>query len=174
MVVSTHTISLQEQLIGKDLPLLHKVMPDPFVAVLVKGRGNYISLRRLELARQRSASLFARAEELRELNALADWASRSPDGSLSDLPARPRGSVWDEVASDSGNCLGRRCPHYERCFYHRARRKMQSAHLLIVNHALFFSDLALARATPRCCPITGPSYLMRHIPWRASPPIIWD
>lgn len=145
IVVSTHTIALQEQLIGKDLPFLNAVLPVEFTAVLVKGRSNYLSLRRLRNALQRAPSLFHADEELVELRELAAWARRTHDGSLSDLDARPHFNVWDEVASDHGNCLGRRCPSYQECFYYRARRRAQHAQLLIVNHALFFSDLALRR-----------------------------
>ncbi len=145
VVVSTHTISLQEQLISKDLPLLNAVIPREFSAVLVKGRSNYISLRRLELANKRAHSLFARDDELNELRRINQWAASSNDGSLSDLSFRPSGAVWDEVASDSNNCLGRSCPQHEKCFYYRARRRVHHAQILIVNHALFFSDLALRR-----------------------------
>ncbi len=152
VVVSTHTISLQEQLIRKDLPLLKAVMPCEFTAVLVKGRGNYISRRRLELAVRRAGSLFAQEREVQELQRLVHWAGQSFDGSLSDLTFRPMGSVWDEVASDSGNCLGRRCPHYRDCFYHRARRRVYHAQVLVVNHALFFSDLALRRNKAQILP----------------------
>lgn len=152
VVVSTHTISLQEQLMTKDLPLLNAVIPGEFTAVLVKGRRNYISLRRLESARKRAASLFADDRELREIQQLVQWAGETFDGSLSDLTFRPVGSVWDEVASDSGNCLGPACPHHSRCFYHRARRRVHHAQVLIVNHALFFSDLALRQQEARILP----------------------
>ncbi len=145
VVISTHTISLQEQLITKDLPLLNAVIPREFTAVLVKGRGNYVSLRRLELANKRANSLFARDQELQELRQINQWAASSHDGSLSDLSFRPSGAVWDEVVSDSNNCMGRRCPHCDQCFYYRARRRVHNAQILIVNHALFFSDLALRR-----------------------------
>lgn len=143
IVVSTHTISLQEQLIAKDLPLLNAIIPREFTAVLVKGRGNYISMRRLNLANERADSLFARPAEVDQLRRITQWANSSRDGSLSDLTFRPGGAVWDEVASDSNNCLGRNCEHYEACFYYRARRRVENAQILIVNHALFFSDLAL-------------------------------
>src|SRR5262249_40363548 len=63
--------------------------------------------------------------------------------SRADLPFPPAMPVWDLVASDSGNCLGRKCPDHGQCFYFKARRAMQGAHILVVNHALFFSDLAL-------------------------------
>jgi ATP-dependent DNA helicase DinG len=146
VVVSTHTISLQEQLIGKDLPLLRSVMPLEFSAVLVKGRHNYLSLRRLRLASKRAASLYRQDEEFAQLRALEKWSRASRDGSLADLDYRPMPGVWDEAQSDSINCLGRQCPTYEECFYYRARRRVQNAQILVVNHALFFSDLALRRS----------------------------
>ncbi|MHB0956511.1 MAG: ATP-dependent DNA helicase [Pirellulaceae bacterium] len=145
VVISTHTISLQEQLITKDLPLLSAVIPFEFTAVLVKGRGNYVSRRRLELARQRSGSLFSGEQDLQDIDRLVRWAGDSFDGSRSDLSFRPTGAVWDEVASDSSNCLGRKCPQHGECYYYRARRRVENAQILIVNHALFFSDLALRR-----------------------------
>jgi ATP-dependent DNA helicase DinG len=145
IVISTHTISLQEQLVAKDLPLLRSVMPREFTAVLVKGRGNYVSLRRLQNAASRSRHLFSSDDELEELRNLVAWSKSTGDGSLSDLPFKPRPSVWDEVASDSSNCMGRNCPTHNQCFYWRARRRVNNAQILIVNHALFFSDLALRR-----------------------------
>ncbi len=145
IILSTHTISLQEQLIHKDIPFLRSVMPVEFTAVLVKGRGNYLSLRRMEGATTRAASLFHREEEFAELRSIVDWSQRTGDGSLADLHHSPLPAVWDEVESDSGNCLGRKCPTYKDCFYYQARRRAQHAQLLVVNHALFFSDLALRR-----------------------------
>jgi ATP-dependent DNA helicase DinG len=143
VVISTHTISLQEQLIEKDIPLLNAIIDEEFTAVLVKGRSNYLSLRRLMLASQRQDQLFHHAPELRSLHAIEDWAYDTEDGTLSTLPTLERGGVWDRVQSDAGNCMGRKCPTYNKCFYQAARRRMHNADLLIVNHALFFADLAL-------------------------------
>jgi ATP-dependent DNA helicase DinG len=145
VVVSTHTISLQEQLINKDLPLLNSVIPREFSAVLVKGRRNYVSLRRLHAAVVRSGSLFDSDEAGDQLRNIRAWSERTVDGSLSDLEYKPLPQVWDEVASDHGNCMGRRCPTYGKCFYYQDRRRVQHAQILVVNHALFFSDLALRR-----------------------------
>ena len=142
IVISTHTISLQEQLMNKDLPLLNSVIPREFTSVLVKGRGNYLSLRRFELARKRATSMFNDVE-FNQLDQLRQWIKDTTDGSLSSLPFRPSGSLWDEVASDTSNCMGRKCPTYEKCFYYRARRRVQGAQILVVNHALFFTDLAI-------------------------------
>lgn len=145
IVISTHTISLQEQLLTKDIPLLNSVMPVEFSAVMAKGRGNYLSKRRLQSALKKSASLFGATEELDHLDSLRVWNAETADGSRSSIEFRPNGTVWDEVKSDSGNCLGRNCPTYEDCFYFKARRRLKNADILIVNHALFFSDLSLRR-----------------------------
>jgi ATP-dependent DNA helicase DinG len=152
IVVSTHTISLQEQLVRKDIPFLQSVMPQPFTATLVKGRSNYLSLRRLRGAQQRSLALFAEPSAVAQLNQVGRWARQTQDGSRSDLPFQPLPAVWDVVESDSGNCMGRGCPDYAKCFYFRARKQMFGAQLLIVNHALFFSDLALRRVGANLLP----------------------
>ena len=145
VVISTHTISLQEQLLRKDLPLLNSVIPREFSAVLVKGRRNYLSLRRLGKALSRGQSLFDSFELADQLRDIRTWSEQTNDGSLGDLAYQPAPQVWDEVASDHGNCMGRRCPTYRKCFYYQDRRRAQHAQIMIVNHALFFSDLALRR-----------------------------
>lgn len=146
IVVATHTISLQEQLVRKDLPFLEKVMPQPFRAALVKGRGNYLSLRRGRVARQRMGSLLTDDRAIEQLQQIGAWSSETLEGSKSDLPFQPLPAVWDLVESDSNNCLGRKCSDFDRCFYFKARKGIHGAHLLIVNHALFFTDLAVRRA----------------------------
>jgi len=145
IVVSTHTISLQEQLIQKDIPLLNSVIPLEFSAVLAKGRGNYVSLRRMKKALQRSESIFETDEQIQQLQKIRTWSAQTIDGSRSDLNMRVLPNVWDEAKSDSGNCLGRKCPTYDSCHYFKARKRLQNADILIVNHALFFSDLSLRR-----------------------------
>jgi ATP-dependent DNA helicase DinG len=145
IVISTHTISLQEQLLQKDIPLLSSVIARDFSTVLVKGRRNYISLRRLENALTKAPGLFSQEEEFEQLQAVRKWSRETTDGSLSDLAFRPVGSLWDEVASDQSNCLGRSCQTYASCLYYKARQRSRNAQILIVNHALFFSDLALRR-----------------------------
>jgi ATP-dependent DNA helicase DinG len=145
VVVSTHTISLQEQLVHKDIPFLQGVLPQQFNATLVKGRSNYLSLRRLRGAQQRAGSLLVEAEAVEQLQQIGRWSRTTHDGSRSDLAFQAQPTVWDLVESDSGNCLGRGCPDYAKCFYFQARKRMFAANLLIVNHALFFSDLALRR-----------------------------
>jgi ATP-dependent DNA helicase DinG len=145
VVVSTHTISLQEQLIHKDLPFLQNVMPRPFVAALVKGRSNYLSKRRLRVAESRAGLLLGEESPAGQLEQIGRWAKGTEDGSRSDLQFQPSPVVWELVESDNNNCLGRKCPDHDKCFYFKARRQMAGAHVLVVNHALFFSDLALRR-----------------------------
>jgi len=152
VVIATHTISLQEQLVRKDIPFLNSVIPLEFTAVLAKGRRNYLSLRRLKNATERAVSLFSDDGEFEQLRQLERWAKQTTDGSLSDLDHKPMPAVWDEVASDQGSCLGRKCPTFADCFYYRARRRIYNAQILIVNHALFFSDLALRREGVKMLP----------------------
>ena len=146
VVISTHTIALQEQLIEKDIPLLQAIYPDEFTAVLVKGRGNYLCKRRLAQARGRQGMLFDEAKQLESLRTIESWATTTTDGSLSDLPGLPDSQVWDRVCAEHGNCLGKKCDFYEECFWQAAKRRMQSGTILVTNHALFFSDLALRAA----------------------------
>jgi ATP-dependent DNA helicase DinG len=152
VVISTHTISLQEQIVGRDIPFLNSILPIEFSAVLVKGRGNYISLRRLKGAQGRAHSMFTKAEEVEQLDRILQWSTETADGSRATLDFAPLPTVWDEVQSDHGNCLGKKCPTYADCYYYKARRRVWNADILIVNHALFFSDLALRREGAQILP----------------------
>ncbi len=145
VLISTHTISLQEQLFGKDVPFLNSIIPREFSAVLVKGRGNYLSLRRMNRALGKMTSMLAADSQMSQMRTIQKWAKDTGDGSRSSLQIKPDPEVWDEVESDTGNCLRNKCPHFKDCFYFKARRRAQNAQLMIVNHAMFFSDLALRR-----------------------------
>lgn len=161
VVIATNTIALQEQIVRRDIPFLLETLQGeggpgagwgldprrcrPLVAALCKGRGNYLSIRRLRMASQRQDRLFADAAQRRSLHVIEDWAYTTEDGTLSTLPTLERPGVWDRVQSDTDNCMGRRCPTYETCFYQRARRQMERANLLVCNHALFFADLSMRR-----------------------------
>jgi ATP-dependent DNA helicase DinG len=140
-LVSTFTITLQEQLISKDIPFLAGCMPCEFTAVLAKGRGNYLCKRRLEFVLRRQRGLFNVFGS--ELAAISDWAKHTEDGSLSDIPFLSKNRIWDAVKSEHGNCRGRKCPYFHECFYWRARRRLESADIVVGNHALMFSDLVL-------------------------------
>jgi ATP-dependent DNA helicase DinG len=144
-VVSTNTINLQEQLVMKDLPLVRQAVGKPFRFALVKGRGNYISIRRAKLAMDTGLGLVD-GPAARELAALDQWMDTTREGSIQDLPFTPSQEVWDEVGSDSDVCLRARCPHFEDCFYQKSRREAAGADVLVVNHHLLFSDLAVRHA----------------------------
>ena len=144
VLASTYTISLQEQLIGKDLPLLQGRLDLSFRAALVKGRMNYLCLRRLARARNHQRELFPDGigEELERIRA---WADRTEDGSIQEMRRQPSAEAWSAVCAEHGNCLGPKCPERKRCFLQRDRAQMHDADLLVANHHLFFSDLALQR-----------------------------
>jgi ATP-dependent DNA helicase DinG len=146
VLISTGTISLQEQLIQKDIPFLHAISGEEFSAVLCKGRSNYFCMRRAEQASKKVYSLFSDSKLVDDLYMIEDWAQHTKDGSLSDLPRQPAWQVWDKVCAEHGNCLGRRCKYYDPCFYQASRRRIANGQILVCNHAMFFSDLALRRA----------------------------
>ena len=148
-VVSTNTINLQEQLVGKDLPILARALGtgdhSPSFALL-KGWRNYVCLSRLDQAREQEDSLFE-DERRAELDALSAWAARTSDGSLADLPDEPSGDVWDAVSAESDLCTRLKCPHFDRCFLFQARRRAAEADVVVVNHHLLASDLAVRMAS---------------------------
>ena len=145
-VISTNTINLQEQLDGKDLPLVRSLLGDDVDWALVKGRGNYVSIRRARLAAETAPLLFE-DDRADELDSLLEWINGTEDGSLGDLAFVPSDDVWDEVRSDPDICLRTRCPHFQACFYQRSRRKAAAARLIIANHHLLFTDLSVRMAT---------------------------
>lgn len=138
-VISTHTIALQEQLLEKDIPFLLETLDLDLKAVLVKGMGNYICLRKLsEMTRQQ---LLFDEDELEEIEQLEAWAKRTEDGTRSDLNFSCSRQTWDKVKAEADSCNKVRCPFYKECHFFKAREEMESANLLVVNHALFFADL---------------------------------
>ena len=144
-IVSTNTINLQEQLVGKDLPFLARALDDqPVRFALLKGWRNYLCLVRLEQATGGAAQLFddGTANELAGLRA---WADRTNDGSLADLPTPPRSEVWDEISAEPDVCTRTKCTHFESCFLFKARRAAAQADVIVVNHHLLLADLAVRR-----------------------------
>ena len=156
VVVSTATINLQQQLLAQDLPLVQRILGTQVKSCLVKGRGNYLCLRRLrdayaEAQGMRNPTAAGADEPLDEsaageVRALYDWSLVSPTGSRSDIPFPTSAATWDLVCSEGDACSALRCPDREACFVLRARREAAAARLLIVNHHLLFADLALRLA----------------------------
>ena len=137
-ILSTHTINLQEQLIRKDLPLVRKLIPGDWDAVLLKGRQNYLCPLRLRRAYEQQGDLFGQ-EEARELRRIWEWAEGTEEGTLSDLDFQPNPKVWAQVCSESQICTQRFCGAKGNCFYQRAWKRAGEARLLVVNHTLFFA-----------------------------------
>lgn len=146
-VVSTHTINLQEQLTQKDLPMLAQILPVRFDFTMLKGRANYLCTRRLHRAMQQSGSLFT-SSEAEELQRILDWSKTTEEGTLSDFDVEPDSKVWAQVCSERGLCSPKVCGYpsdwakdHEVCFFQRARQKILSADVLVLNHTLFFTLL---------------------------------
>ena len=143
IAISTYTIALQEQIIQKDLPFLAKHLGLPFKAVIGKGRNNYLCRRRLDVAMRRGDKIFSGQQELAQLQRLGLWAEGVAEGSRQDVTFMVADSVWAHVRAEHGVCSGRQCGFFGSCHFQQAREAMRSANLLVVNHAMLFSDLAL-------------------------------
>ena len=151
-VVSTHTINLQEQLTEKDLPMLAGVLgalavPVKFNFAMLKGRANYLCTRRLQKAMQQPGNLFT-SSEAEELRRIYEWSKETRDGSLSDFDVEPDPKVWAQVCSERGLCSPKVCgfpsdfaKDHGVCFFQRARNKILSSDVLVLNHTLFFTLL---------------------------------
>ena len=138
VVVSTGTINLQQQLSEKDIPAAKKILGLDIKAVLLKGRNNYVCLRRLE-EMKKERDLFT--TETEALEQIAEWAKTSPEGSKSELTFNPSENLWGRVCSESDACMGLHCPFRDKCFVMAARREASDAQILVVNHHLLFADI---------------------------------
>ena len=146
-VISTHTINLQEQLTQKDLPMLEQILPVKFSFTMLKGRANYLCTRRLHKAVQQAGNLFT-SSEAEELQRIHEWSKTTTDGSLSDFDVEPDPKVWAQVCSERGLCSPKLCGHpsdfakdHGICFFQRARNRILSSDVLVLNHTLFFTLL---------------------------------
>ncbi len=144
VVVSTNTINLQDQLYRKDLPDLRKILPFDFKVALLKGRSNYLCMRKLSIMRNR---VEMHPDEARLLAKVLVWLQSTVSGDVAELfiPSPGEKAAWEEIASDPESCLGERCPYFrdKRCFFYAARENAERAHIILINHALLLSDIAL-------------------------------
>lgn len=142
VLVSTATKNLQDQLFGRDLPRLIEVLGLPVRLALLKGRSSYLCLHRLELARQDHASADAAAS--RALGRIEIWSQSTRTGDLAELPGLDeRSALIPLVTSTRDNCLGAQCPKFKACHVNLARREALAADVVVINHHLFFADLAV-------------------------------
>jgi len=142
-IISTYTIHLQEQLFGKDVPIVQSLVPFEFTAALLKGRQNYLCPHRLKKAQQHQGDLFATGQA-EQLKGLVEWARQTKDGTLSDIDFQVDAAVWAQVCSEAFACTPRHCGGPTGCFYQMARTKVLDANVVILNHALLFGLLASA------------------------------
>jgi len=140
VVISTYTKTLQQQILKHDIPFLREKLGIPFRYALCMGNENYLSLRRLKRSSQ--AGLFNKAEEEEQWSGVFNWAGKTETGYRHDLPFEVMPQVWEEVGRQKDLCLGKNCETHSSCFYFRARKQWFGAHLLIVNHHLFFANVA--------------------------------
>jgi ATP-dependent DNA helicase DinG len=148
IVVSTKTLNLQDQIFKKDIPFLQQALSPrlPFVAVLAKGRGNYLCRRKMEHIRTFDRGLLTQESQVRELRELQRLQSAKEfNGDRESLPFHPAADLWQHVCGEGDNCLRRACPYFADCFYYTARRAQAQADIVVANHALFFADLAVRK-----------------------------
>ncbi len=142
ILISTGTKHLQDQLFHRDLPLIRAALDLPVTTALLKGRANYLCLHRLEHAELEGR--FSSRREADELVRIRAWAGRTQSGDIGELGEVSEDSpLWPRVTSTPENCLGSQCRDYDDCHVNRARREALAADVLVVNHHLFFADLAL-------------------------------
>lgn len=142
VVVSTATKALQDQIFEKDLPLVRRVLGLEVNAALVKGLGNYLCRRRFEELRRSPEAL--KPEYARSLAAVERWVGTSPSGDVAELDDLSEDdALWHEISSSSETRIGSSCAYFDECFVTRMKRRAERAQLLVVNHALFFADLAV-------------------------------
>jgi len=140
VVISTATITLQQQLFEKDIPLVAKSMGDVKIkSVIMKGRGNYLCLRRLN---DLLSEGFLFEFDKKEIDSIVEWSHNTKTGAKSELAFMPSESLWAGVCSESDLCLGNHCQFREQCFILALRREANNAHIIVVNHHLLFADLA--------------------------------
>jgi len=141
IVISTATIALQQQLMDKDIPLAIQILDSDVKVALVKGRGNYLCLKRLE--EEGGVDDLFRAGD--GMEGIRHWAEVSPSGSKSDIPFKPDDTSWAKVRCEADNCPGSFCRYFDKCFLMKARRKAAESSVLVANHHLLFADLAARR-----------------------------
>jgi ATP-dependent DNA helicase DinG len=141
-LISTATKALQDQLFSRDIPRLVDVLGLPIRVALLKGRSNYLCLHRMEQARHNPESAQAGAQ--RALAKIEVWAQSTRTGDMAELPGLDeRSSLWPLVTSTRDNCLGSSCPRYKACHVNLARKEAMASDVVVINHHLFFADVAV-------------------------------
>ncbi|MDQ2992703.1 MAG: ATP-dependent DNA helicase [Candidatus Eremiobacteraeota bacterium] len=138
VVLSTGTIALQEQLFQKDIPQIVKALGIPARVTLLKGRSHYLC--KLKFERVRAERLIASSANMERI---WEWGTRTTTGDRSELPFSPTTDEWEQLDADADDCVGEFCEHFRECFFFKKRDEAKYADIVVVNHALFFLDLAM-------------------------------
>ncbi|WP_241823184.1 ATP-dependent DNA helicase [Chloracidobacterium thermophilum] len=145
VIVSTATKNLQEQILHHDIPRLERALGRQLRVVLLKGRNNYLCRHRL--ARFEEQGRLPGLDEVHHLEVIRQWSHTTLTGDRAELSSLPENlPIWSEFDARTERCLGQACPHYDECFITRARQQAREADIVIVNHHLFFADLAARRS----------------------------
>jgi len=143
IILSTGTKTLQDQLFQRDLPTVRKALGKPVSVALLKGRANYLCQARLS-HHSHPRDLFGGNKLVNQWQMVKEWAGRTQSGDIAEVhQLSEQAEIWSHVTSTADNCTGQDCAHYNECFLLKARRKANEVDLVIVNHHLFFADLAL-------------------------------
>ncbi len=141
IVISTHTINLQEQLYHKDIPLLKEIVPFDFSSTILKGRNNYLCLRKFEIKLMQFSNVDLSYDNLVDIAQIYTWLTLTNTGDVEEINLSLSGrNLWNDLRSDADSCLNRLCPWFNLCYYHRVKQKAQMADIIITNHSLLLTN----------------------------------
>lgn len=142
IVIATHTINLQEQLFQRDIPILSKILPFDFLATVLKGRSNYLCLRKFQIQLSNFSKIADNMDSLIDIAQILTWLTITKSGDVEELNLSISGRrLWNEIKSEVDSCKNRLCPWFRLCYYHRAKQKAQRADIIITNHSLLLTNL---------------------------------
>ncbi|MDR1577119.1 MAG: ATP-dependent DNA helicase [Deltaproteobacteria bacterium] len=143
-IISTGLLNLQEQIFHKDLPFIREYFGGDFQVALLKGRSNYLCLRKMDAIQRKKVNLFTSPQDKEAFNDLVEWSYVSATGDKSEIESQIRSFIkWENLSSSTDDCVGQNCRHFKQCFSLKARKNAQNADLVLINHSLFMSDISL-------------------------------
>lgn len=178
MVVATHTLPLQEQIVNREWPVAREALRQLGLSVprleIARGRGNYVCLRRLFAWAEPILTGHARGAGTPYVPLAVELVGQAPDlkeGLREEFAGKIPAEVWEEIRADPEDCLYHASPYYDRCYVQRARRRLAEAEVVVTNHALYLTDVARTRAGEAgFCHRTGASSLTKRTEWRTYSP----
>jgi len=142
IIISTYTINLQDQLLKKDIPIMEKILGESFKSILLKGRNNYVCIRKLSRVRSfgLEATLFNRKDVKKNLKTVEKIAALE-QGDRELFPFYIPQILWEEISCNSDTCFRSKCPFFKSCYFYKVRRKLANADIIVTNHSLFFKEI---------------------------------